>query len=512
MTDAALPPKRSLFKRPTWAQTTSVKTATSPLETTSSAINMFDRSESFNAVVAERERRKREKAGKKKGREEKRRSGSDVQLAGDESPEKRFGKRRRISGEDDEEEGRAARLSDQSGAGEVSPVVPMNEDSISQRYDDVTAVTKPVTRLSQRNTAAVISLDSGDDDDDNDDDLNDAPNLPVERLSEDMTPPRHTIPPPIKKSIEIPESDSESDLELAQIKRKARQRARLEEKAAQDRLNASETHSAYGSTYQNEYPTAPHDPKIQLFITSPIPNSTPLVVSIRLSQRLLEVKEAWFGRQHFPPSIDRSDIFFTYRLRKLYDVTTGKSLGIKVDSQGRIIPDEQNYLGDDETGVGGEHEGKVHLEAVTEELYLQMREQKRNARSGSSRLNHGSTEKSGGEGTPIEGGDSAAGAEPVIKITMKAKGYKDVKLKVKPVCFSTSQPHVISRQNTNTEVQSTQFSKIENAARRMFEKQSPIGEDQIIILSFDGEPLEPPEGQIKDTEIEDLDSIEVLIR
>lgn len=51
-----------------------------------------------------------------------------------------------------------------------------------------------------------------------------------------------------------------------------------------------------------------------------------------------------------------------------------------------------------------------------------------------------------------------------------------------------------------------------SAARRLFSEQSPIGANQTLTLSFDGEALEPPEGQIKDTEIEDMECIDVYIK
>jgi hypothetical protein len=47
-----------------------------------------------------------------------------------------------------------------------------------------------------------------------------------------------------------------------------------------------------------------------------------------------------------------------------------------------------------------------------------------------------------------------------------------------------------------------------NAARRNFK----LDESRQIHLEFDGERLEPPEGEVKDTDISDMDCIDVHIK
>ena len=46
----------------------------------------------------------------------------------------------------------------------------------------------------------------------------------------------------------------------------------------------------------------------------------------------------------------------------------------------------------------------------------------------------------------------------------------------------------------------------------MFGEQKAIPAEQTIVLAFDGETLEPPTGMVKDTDIEDLDSIEIYFK
>lgn len=427
MTDAAPPretlkAKRSLFKRPTWAAQSSTNTSESPETSTT---NLFDKSDHFDRNIADRERKKQERLEKKRLHEEKKSILSQAKPS-QSSPDVRFEKRRRISDLDDE--------------------LLANEESISQRYNDAPSAIKPQTR-SLRDRPNVIELG---DSDDEDHDLEDNVNIPQSRqesvqsqqptLQNQSVNPRILSPSPPSPTIQAslgadypPEDDSESDAELAEIKRNARAKRRLEEQAEKDRQNATTTHGAYGSSHMDNYPAPAPDPAVQLFVTSPIPGTKPLIVTRKLSQRLQEVKDAWCARQIFPPEFPTSSIFFTYRLRKLYNVTTCKSLGVKVDSEGKIIPDEKTWDDDAETGVGGEHEGKIHLEAVTEELWLKLKEARRRGRNGSSFLNKASTDQASGDNTPMAAGEEAIEKEPIIRITFKAKGFKDIKMKTKPV-------------------------------------------------------------------------------
>ncbi|KAH0128525.1 hypothetical protein KCU67_g16543, partial [Aureobasidium melanogenum] len=89
-------------------------------------------------------------------------------------------------------------------------------------------------------------------------------------------------------------------------------------------------------------------------------------------------------------------------------------------------------------------------------------------------------------GTPAVDGEAVV-EEPLIKVTLKAKGHSDIKIKVRP---------------------STTFVKMINAARRSFK----LDDARVVHLEFDGERLEPPEGLVKDTDISDMDCIDVHIK
>ncbi|KAK5018564.1 hypothetical protein LTR16_012742, partial [Cryomyces antarcticus] len=59
-------------------------------------------------------------------------------------------------------------------------------------------------------------------------------------------------------------------------------------------------------------------------------------------------------------------------MRRTYDVTTCKSLGIGVDGTGNVV-----IKGDDNLSFADGGEGnKIHMEAVTEQIYREMRAEK----------------------------------------------------------------------------------------------------------------------------------------
>ncbi|KAI4828057.1 hypothetical protein E4T44_09891, partial [Aureobasidium sp. EXF-8845] len=222
----------------------------------------------------------------------------------------------------------------------------------------------------------------------------------------------------------------------------------------------------------------------KLLITSPLLGTCPLIVSRKLSQNLQAVREAWLSKQPLDPSI-ASRVFFTYKLRKVYDVTTVRSLGIKVDSYGRIMTTGPFANTEDE------HAEKIHIEAVTDEAWQDLKDKK--AAKDAPKPNKyladiaaADSRRGSAEGTPAVDGEAAA-EEPLIKITLKAKGHSDIKIKVRP---------------------STTFVKMINAARRSFK----LDAERIVHLEFDGERLEPPEGLVKDTDISDMDCIDVHIK
>jgi hypothetical protein len=120
-----------------------------------------------------------------------------------------------------------------------------------------------------------------------------------------------------------PEDDP--DEEFPELAAKARERAR-----EQERLQS--TQSAPGP-----------DPVIVILIHSDIPNTGPLLVKRRYRQTFRDVRRAWCSKNELSES-DQNNVFFTFRGRRVFDVATPKSLGIRLDYDGSpVLKGEDGY-------------------------------------------------------------------------------------------------------------------------------------------------------------------------
>ncbi|KAI4715273.1 hypothetical protein E4T48_08552 [Aureobasidium sp. EXF-10727] len=403
--------------------------------------DIFSHSHTFSELVEDRQRQRQRK---KSDKDALRRS----QTSEAKEEESRADKRRRISDEN----------------GIELPTKPKPTDSERKTSAQASAGSEsfaiaPTPQKPRPRQETVIEL-LDDSDDDEPASYNNA--------SHDITPSNATSLEPTPAAEADPDADLDavyySDPEMREFARQAREKRRREERERAE--------------------TGAHDPTVKLLITSPLPGTGPLIVSRKLSQNLQAVREAWLSKQSLDPSIS-SRIFFTFKLRKVYDVTTVRSLGIKVDSYGRIMTDGPFANTDDE------HAEKIHIEVVTDEAWQQLKDDKvaRDAPKQNKYLSHAAAAGGRGvstEGTPAVEGEAAV-EEHLIKVTLKAKGHSDIKIKVRP---------------------STTFVKMINAARRSFK----LDAERIVHLEFDGERLEPPEGLVKDTDISDMDCIDVHIK
>lgn len=179
-------------------------------------------------------------------------------------------------------------------------------------------------------------------------------------------PPR---PVPVPEE-EDPMSEEEQYPELIKA---AEERARMKE-AAKLQTNQAMTQQSHLDD-DDFFDTAPkiQNPIVEVFISSEIEGSKALMVKRRLLARLKEVKSSWCDRQEingvkvFSSAEAKDEVFLTYKKKRLFDATSCHSLGFKLDAEGQV-----------EEGPGT-FEGKVHLEAWTEETYdiYQKREAKR---------------------------------------------------------------------------------------------------------------------------------------
>jgi hypothetical protein len=209
--------------------------------------------------------------------------------------------------------------------------------SLSARYEDVL---KPIESRTEIISSNTIDLGDSEDSDHSD------------------NPATITVPSPTTAPIVLDDdSDALSDLEVRSTT------IRLPERR---RLNDASTNTPNSATPTANSPPKP-DPIVRILITSDIPGTNPLLVSRKLSQNLKDVRLAWVTRQQFPEGITPDVVFLTYRNRRLWDLTTCKSIGLEVDAHGNIRQkDHENDVFDD-------MDDKVHLVAATKEILVEMK-------------------------------------------------------------------------------------------------------------------------------------------
>ncbi|KAL1621088.1 hypothetical protein SLS56_009340 [Neofusicoccum ribis] len=342
--------KRSFFKKPSWKQKLDNADDDDPTA-------MFDGSrQTFSAIMEEQER-----ARKKKLQEQ------EEQARRKELGAARQGKRRKVvrdedhhsSGEDsaparrdDRKERRSSTPVEKASPVHLSPSPPHRTDatSLSSRYEAAAKAGQP-----QPKAAVVIDLDDSDSESGVSPPVTEAAYRPTQTTSTDLD-----------------DDVDESDLEIREIILETRRKQRLarEQHVAHasppDQQGSSPGIARCGSTPLSP---APPDPPVQIFITSRIPGTKPLIVTRRLRQRLQEVREAWCKRQGFNEEMTDS-VFFTFKGRRLFDVATCTSLGLVADSFGNV------YMKDNREW--DENDGRITVEAVTLDIYNDdMREMKR---------------------------------------------------------------------------------------------------------------------------------------
>lgn len=210
-----------------------------------------------------------------------------------------------------------------------------------------------------------------------------------------------------------------------------------------------------------EVPT--DDPIVQIMISSEIANTKPLLVHRKMSQRLRDVRLAWCSRQNFDPQIQAS-IYLTWKGRRLFDVTTCRSLNINSGKNSAAIP------GIDDDSFADQKELRIHMEAVTD-LPLPVNQ----------------TITSPGNDKPLTAPQSPEDdqGEP-MKLVLRSPGYDDFRIKAR---------------------KKTLISRLISAFR---DKQN-ISVDHDIFLLFDGDKLDP-DSCLGDNDIDDLDLVDVQIK
>ena len=405
------PLKRALFNRPAWSKPQAAPTTA----------DIFHRSsQTYATIAAEEELRKKRRLAKKE-KERAARGGT----------EEREEKKRRISDESedeneddyngDDDNTDATRSTGQKGghakteikmlSKSTSPIKPVTSPkSLAKRYEDTIAASK--IQLERALQSNIIDLE---DDEKRGSAHEDESDIEVTAVK-------------ITKPSEYDDFEL-SDEEFPELARQAREKARRKRLQEDISITSTPDPPLISESKTSDHPVSVHvptppppplpEPAISILITSRISNTLPLIVNRRLSQRLKEVRVTWCQRQNFTSDFS-STVVLTWRGKRLFDVTSCKSLGIGVDADGNIVTKG-------EKDILGEENRQIHMEAMTEEMFEDRRKAKVE--------DMGSTSQVQEVEEPME---ERPQQEEQVKIILKAKGFPDFKLIVKPVRLELS--------------------------------------------------------------------------
>ncbi|RAK98315.1 small ubiquitin-related modifier domain-containing protein [Aspergillus ibericus CBS 121593] len=203
---------------------------------------------------------------------------------------------------------------------------------------------------------------------------------------------------------------------------------------------------------------------VQILITSKIANTKPLIVRRKMHQPLKDVRLAWCNRQQFSKETQAS-VFLTWKGKRLFDVTTCRSLGIQTN-RGSVFGLKEY----DPFQVDGE-DIQIHMEAAVEDsLSTSLHQSPIVTDSKSISEPAGSTE----------------GSSSADRVILKCPDYGDLKVKL------------------NLEMQVSQLVAAFRDARR-------IPAEREMFLVFDGDRLDP-HSCLADHELMNNDLVDVIVR
>lgn len=234
--------------------------------------------------------------------------------------------------------------------------------------------------------------------------------------------------------------------------------------------NANKHHPIPASAPAQPTPAPADDPVVQLLISSEIPNTTPLMVHRKSSQGLRDVRLTWCDRSNIPEEL-QSSVYLTWRGRRLFDVTTCKSLLGKPRSGKR-----NTILGLEESPFEAKEDDlHIHVVATTDNPDLLRQPARYSSNAGNEN-----------EAESIPPPSSEDQNNKQMKLILRSEGFADFKCKARP---------------------KTLVSKMISA----FRESHGISSHQEMSLLFDGDVLEP-ESCLRDHDVADLDMLEIKVK
>ncbi|PYH90683.1 hypothetical protein BO71DRAFT_443717 [Aspergillus ellipticus CBS 707.79] len=126
-------------------------------------------------------------------------------------------------------------------------------------------------------------------------------------------------------------------------------------------LRGNSTQTSPEDNVSDEHTLMDNDVVVQILITSKIPNTKPLIVRRKMRQPLKDVRLAWCNRQNLSKQMQGS-VFLTWKGKRLFDVTTCRSLRIQTKGGNITSPRDLNFFPADNKEL------QIHMEAATEEI------------------------------------------------------------------------------------------------------------------------------------------------
>ncbi|KAK4499966.1 hypothetical protein PRZ48_008152 [Zasmidium cellare] len=432
----------SFFKAPAWAQPQAAKA-----EEDDNDEDLFSHKGSFMSMFKDqsaRQKKEKEREERRKAKKEGKRKSSEKRDSEEPAIKSEY-KKRRITSEE------SSKLLAKAGLGAVINLSDGEDDEPVQQQQQSPVRTSPrlnrtknILSPARSKSKLAASIDVGNE---SEDDFH----VTAVKAAPRPAPPE-------------PEEPYDSDPEIAEMQREAREKAR-----ATQRETASATSPGSRGTPNATSSTPPAlDPVVRILVTSKIPDTNPLIVCRKLSQRLREVREMWCKKQKFSDQFT-AKVFFVHRGRQYWDSTTVRRLGLEAYADGTV------YRTDDPSQ---EDVDQVHVEAVTQEMFEQMKAEK--ARQAKAAVGVYDEEEEQAD----EGAEEEPAADNQIRLVVKAKGRQEWKVIVKPTTLIAT---IMKKGKTNL----------------------GFADDQEVYLEFDGERLEPTQ-TVAGTEIEDMFCIEMF--
>lgn len=363
-----MPVRKALFSKPAWAAK-----SPEPFEDDQPA-SIFQQNV-YEDILQEKRRKEERRAAKEKEKGHKSRR-TESGSRGTRSDDDRTVKKRRISKtpieveedeeDDDFDERRSGSDSDhastRSGRSrrQKTPTVQLETDKSASRTTRGTTraqSNESKTVSPQEARASIITVGS----DDEDLVIYDSAPIPLTKTSPSQTKPRAKPKPPPPPESET-DSDPEEDEYVKALKRKAREEARAKnvQGAAKGATANPSSHNILSPDPDQTSTSTTTESQVHIYINSILPNCPPIGI-IRRPSQTLESVHTYFCETHKLGDLLRSKVFFTWNNQRLFKSTTTKSILDQI---------KRKHGGIDKS------EGKIVLEAVTEEI-LEYRLQKK---------------------------------------------------------------------------------------------------------------------------------------